>query len=54
MRLLLALVLLCLLADRLVEASLATAHPVVVLAPATIAAVTACVMCLCYMFSKDA
>jgi len=54
MRQLLALILLCVLAERLVKASLATAHPVVVLAPATIAAVTACVMCLCYMFRKDA
>jgi len=53
-RQLLALILLCVLADHLVEASLATAHPVVVLAPTTIAAVTACVMCLCYMFRKNA
>jgi len=53
-RQLLALTLLCLLADHLVEASLATAHPVVVLAPTTITAAIACVMCLCYMFRKDA
>ena len=53
MRHVLALVLLCTLAARVVEASLASAHPLSVLAPGTIAALTSCTLCLLYMFRND-
>jgi hypothetical protein len=53
MRQFLALVVLCMAAARVVEASLATSHPLSLLAPTTIGALTACTMCVFYMFRYD-
>ena len=52
MRQLIALVVICTMAARIVEASLATSHPLSLLAPTTIGALTASTMCVFYMFRK--
>lgn len=54
MRQLLAVVALCILAARLVEASLASTHPISLLAPVTVGAATACAMCVGHLFREDA
>lgn len=53
MRQLLAIAVLCMLAARLVEASLASTHPLSLLAPTSIAALTACALSVGYMFRED-
>jgi len=48
-----ALVVLCIAATRSVDASLASTHPLSLLAPSAVGALTACAMCLAYMCRDD-
>ena len=53
MRQLLALVMLCMVAVRIAEASLASTHPLSMIAPSAIGSLTACTICLVYMFRRE-
>lgn len=53
MRQLLALIILCMVAARLVEASLASTHPLSVLAPGAIGALAASMASVLYMFRDE-